>query len=267
MLKTVVLICIVVIAAVVLYVSYAISGFSAGPVATTYEELRPTLETGDLIMFSCHWHTSKFQQLFYLMRTRMLGSEYGHVGIVYKTEGGDLYLLEGVAAGHVADGKGYPLNNQGLGGVRLIELDLIMKEYHEGEGIGGGATFAVIPCSKPMSNAEIEAHIDIYRDRIFESFTMLSALAAADLFVGQKAAQAFLKHAEKTDPKRVQRITCSEFVFDLLYKCDRIEPYYQTSDAECTAKLFWPARFVDGTFHKLSKVKYGSPIKYVYTGV
>lgn len=255
MLSVLLLIFVIIIIVIIIYVSYTVNRFTSAPVNSTYEELRPLLKTGDIIMFSCHWHDSKIRQFFYVLRTKAMNTEYGHVGIIYRSDDGVLYLVEGVSAGHLGEGIGTALNDLGKGGIRIIEMDTIMREYNG--GLGGGATYAALLCEEPIPNSEFISHLSAYKNSIFEDSLTIVILASLDILVNHKTAKLALKYLAE-DPIAINpKITCSEFVLDLLNRCGRIKTDY-------SAKLFWPCRFVDGTFDSITSVYYHPPIKYSY---
>ena len=96
-----------------------------------YADIKNKLKTGDIMLFSYKKHQSKIHEIFYYCRTKLLGSEYGHVGIVIR-DNDKLFLLECTDSDHIGNNKSFHFNNYGKGGVRIIELETLLKEYENG---------------------------------------------------------------------------------------------------------------------------------------
>ena len=94
-----------------------------------YDDIKKNLKTGDIILFSCQYHGSLFNELEYIFRTKLLGSMYGHAGVVIKKNNGEIYIAE--VCGHDQCGyqEAYHLNKFNKGGARIINLDTILNFF------------------------------------------------------------------------------------------------------------------------------------------
>jgi hypothetical protein len=200
------------------------------------------LKTGDILLFRYNNHNSRISQMVYFCRTRLVGSDYGHVALVIRDHG-KLYAIEGVAIGHSAEDEGLPLNHKNAGGVRIIELDTLVQRYHSDYG----GLFAVRHIKVPLKKKNIMNKLLSYRDRTFESKQYLGGLLIADFFSYDLANVV-------ADPKRSDKIFCSEFVYRLLRDCDLIGEY--------NPKLFWPALFTKPIFDHLTRYRWDKVVKF-----
>ena len=68
--------------------------------ATIKEFIKSKLKSGDIILFACKKHNSIFNHLIYNSRTKFVGSEYGHGGLILRINN-KLYVLECTHHTHV----------------------------------------------------------------------------------------------------------------------------------------------------------------------
>jgi hypothetical protein len=213
-------------------------------IAYDYNNIKKKFKTGDIIMFSYGRYRSLLEELGYLSRTKLFGTIYGHIGIVLR-EGNKLYLIECTSSNHTAKKYAYTLNNENRGGVRIIDLDILIREYHDEEkGI-----FAVKFADKEIPNKLIMCVLEKYGNVIFENIPKIALFVVAN-FISNKFSKKLAKTADNN------RMTCSEFAYELLYQCGYVEKYQ--------SKLIWPHLFSNGQFDKLTKIKYSKPIGFIY---
>ena len=210
-----------------------------------YSNIRNKLKTGDLILFTCKKHGSLFANLMYLSRTTLLGSDYGHAGIVIKDKRNNhLYIAE--CCGHDQCGNKYAnyLNKDQKGGIRIIDLDILLKEYHNEYN----GSYAVKFISNEIPNSIIISALKKYKNVRFQERHILCMLAAMDIFISHPVAAALSNICDKN------KMICTEFVHDLLHECNVLDKY--------PSKLFWPHLITNHVFKKLEKIKYSRPFKF-----
>lgn len=83
----------------------------------TYEELRPQLDTGDVVMMSATYVEDRIIE-------GLTGSPFSHIGMVVK-KGEDLFFWEATPAG----GLVCELDGQEHTGVRLVPLEALLAQY------------------------------------------------------------------------------------------------------------------------------------------
>ncbi len=83
----------------------------------TYDELRPRLDTGDVVMMSASYLEDRVIEA-------LTDSPFSHVGMVVK-KGGDLYFWEATPAG----GLTCELDGEEHTGVRLVPLESLLEQY------------------------------------------------------------------------------------------------------------------------------------------
>ena len=98
-----------------------------------YDKIKDKFKTGDILLFSCKKHSSTLKHIEYYMRTNLLGSIFGHVGIVLR-EKDNLYMVECTDIGHIGEKHAHYLNDQKKGGVRIIKLEYLLKKYSKRYG-------------------------------------------------------------------------------------------------------------------------------------
>jgi len=208
----------------------------------SYQALKPKFKTGDILLFSCKKHGSVLEKLIYAMRTNIFESEYGHAGLIIR-DGEKLYLAECCDADQVGFQYAKYLNDQGRGGVRIIDLDIVLeKYYYEYQGVCSVKFISKeIPLSTMMKN------ILKYHNRIFQDKKIIGLLAITDIFLFHPLA---VKMAEF---RQDGRMICTEFVYTVLYDCG-VMGYYP-------AKLFWPHSITNGLLDKLAVVPFSKHFK------
>ncbi|MEM0354091.1 MAG: hypothetical protein QXW79_00780 [Thermoplasmata archaeon] len=210
-----------------------------------YFELRSKFKTGDIIFFSCRRGGSLYNMIEYYFRTTFIGSQFGHVGLVIRNERNELYVLECTKHYHCANNHVIRLNERGMGGVRMIDMDILIREYHR----RNNALFAVRFISREIPLTLVKSVLNKYRDVTFESKYWLYLLGIIDICFSHRLAKFLLLLTEK------KKMMCSEFVHNFLYQCG-VLGYYPS-------KLFWPHLFNDDRIMKeLENVKYSKIFKF-----
>lgn len=243
------IILIILIFAIIIIINYKVT-----PPRYNYKTIRPYLKTGDIILFSCDYYNSTIANLAYDFRTKLVGSEFGHVGVIVRDPSGKLYLLECTDYIHTAQDIAKKFNDQGKGGLRMIDFDVLIKEYHK----ENNAVFAVVFIDREIPNSLILSKIDKYKNQIFEKRTVLLSLAFTDIVLSHDMAKRIIMYLKNRNGKKYNRMICSEFVYSILYDCGVVKKY--------PAKIFWPHFMSNGKLQKLSNGKYSLPIKFIYQG-
>ena len=210
-----------------------------------YEDIKDKLTTGDIILFSREIYDSVLDKILYDTRTKLLNSIYGHAGIILKINN-VLYIIE--CCGYYQTGYAHAnhLNNQKMGGVRIINLDTILKDYYKNyKGI-----CAVKFISREIPNSVIMQNIIKYQNMIFEKGKNVCFLAVADLLISHKFAENISKKFSD------KRMFCTEFLHSLLCDCGVLKKY--------PSKLFWPHCITQKIFDDLEIIKYSKPYKFTF---
>lgn len=210
-----------------------------------YWDIKDKLKTGDIILFSCRSHENFINKFMYYCRTKLIGSEYGHVGLIFR-DNNKLYLVECVGENHLGDQYSYHINNYGKGGVRIVDLETLLKEYSKAHA----GYFAVKFISNGIPNYLFMDKIWEHRDKIFEDKKYLVLLAIIDIYISHQLASNI---AQKFSKKN--RLMCSEFVHTMLYQCNALKKY--------PSKIFWPSLFTNEIFEKIQNIRYSAPYKFV----
>ena len=210
----------------------------------SFNEIRDKLKTGDIILFSCRRYYSLLEEIIYKSRTNLIGTIYGHVGVVIK-KNNKLYLVE--ACGYKLCGydKAYHLNNYNQGGVRIIKLETMLNEYHKKYN----GVYAVKFISEEIPYQKIMEKIKKYKNITFQSMKTLAFLAIVDIFISHDLAINISKKCDKN------KMICTEFLYNLLYDCGVLKEY--------PVKLFWTHLFTENIFTKLENIKYSGPVKFM----
>lgn len=210
-----------------------------------YPDIRKMLKTGDIILFSCKKTKSFYKTLEYYFRTELLGSEYGHVGIIVKNND-KIFVVECVAPNVCADQYAYHLNNFGKGGVRIVELDILLEEYYR----DNEAIFAIKFINKEIPYLTIMEKLKKYSNCIFDEKYKLFILGFIDICISHSLCQKIFR-------KNGDKIMCSEFVHSILKDCGILRQY--------PSKLFWPHLVTrDEVFDLLQNVSYSRPYKFIF---
>ena len=210
----------------------------------SYLDIRDKLRSGDILLFSCRRTQSLYKKLEYYFRTSFIGSEYGHVGLVLKN-GDKLYLVECCLGDNCAEEDARFLNNYKKGGVRIISLDKLIEEYSRETD----ATFAIKFISKEIPWTTVTQVLKVYKNITFQNKSWLYFLGTLDVAVSHPLTVHLSNLADKN------KMMCSEFVHDFLYRCGVLDEY--------PSRIFWPHLFTDDIFHDLEIVKYSRPYKFM----
>lgn len=221
--------------------------------------IRHKLKTGDIILFSSKENGSVFDKIKYWSRTKLLGTEYGHVGLILKNpKTGELFLLECTDYMHTADDEAIHLNNYNRGSVRIINLDTLIDKYYQQQmGI-----FSVKFIEKEIPYNLIMNKLREYKDVIFEDKWKLVFLATTDLLISHDFAKKLtsspnsstdiIKHFRSNN--RYRKMMCAEFVHEILYRCGALKAY--------PSKLFWPHIYTSAFFKELEIIKFTKQYKF-----
>jgi hypothetical protein len=209
-----------------------------------YEDIKNNLKTGDIILFSGQYYSGLCDEIKYLLRTKLPGSIYGHAGMVFKTD--KTYLIEVCSTQQPAIEQSIFMNNKKKGGIRLIELDIIIDAYHkECDGL-----FGVKYIDKEIPTERV---IDVlnnkdYRDMVFPERSYLAKLAFLDFVISREIAKIYSGYDQKN-------MYCTEFLYSLLYHCGAVKLY--------PSKFFWPHLFTSKKFKDLCIAKFSDPVKFI----
>ena len=209
-----------------------------------YKDIKPKLKSGDIILFSCKTHESLAENTKYFLRTRFVGSEYGHAGIIIK-KAGVINVLECTYHDHCGYTYAKYLNGKKKGGVRLIPLDTLIKEYHK----ESDATFAIKFISKEIQPDIISKNINKYKDITFTTKMGFYLLGIVDVYLSHMLSLYLSQFFSK------KHMMCTEFLHNFLYKCRVLKSY--------PSKIFWPPLITNGVFDKLQIIKYSRPHKFI----
>ena len=212
-----------------------------------YSHLKSKLKTGDVLLFSCKKHSTLLNKMKYYIRTNLLGSEFGHVGIVIRDKN-KLYLIECTDVIHTGNRMAKRLNDYEKGGIRIVDLDYLLKRYHEKYG----GIFGVRFISKEISNDIILNKLNQFKEKIFENRAKLILLGFVDICISHHIASYLCNFLSN-----YQKIMCSQFAHQLLYQCNAVNEY--------KSELFWPHLFDDNkVFDKIQKIPYSNLYKFTY---
>jgi hypothetical protein len=210
-----------------------------------YSDIKKKLKTGDIILFSCKQHGSFFNRVEYSSRTNIVGSMYGHAGIIIRKKNGEVYIVEVCDYDQCGGEHAKHLNNYNQGGVRIIKLDIILNEYYK-EYKG---TYAVKFISKEIPYLEIMEKLKRYKHITFQPRKTLLFLAIVDIFISHSLANSLAKKCDQ------DKMICTEFLYNLLCDCNVLKNY--------PAKLFWPHLITNQVFDELENIKYSKPLKFI----
>lgn len=211
-----------------------------------YSDIRPYLKTGDIILFSRNRYSSLACEIAYNIRAYCTGTNYGHVGLVYKCRG-KLYLIEFTYPNHSGDNVSVPLSRPKCGGVRIIYLDTLLKEYKK-DFLG---IYGVKFIEKEIPNYMVFDAIKKYQSRISENRIYLFILYIIDTLISHKLAKS-VSNIFYSD-----NIFCSKVLYEILYECKIVKKY--------NSHLIWPHTFVSKKFNKLQNVKYSPTISFNFS--
>lgn len=236
----------IIIILIMLYILFLLPPKTYSMPIESYSNIVPKLKTGDIILFACNGYSGIIDKVKYFCRTSLLDSNYGHVGIIVR-DNDKLFLLECTDYEHSGDKYSYRQNKYGLGGVRLIEFDIAIKEYYREYN----GTFGVRYISQEIPNRKIFANIKKYENMTFDSKPRIVFLALVDLILSHDLAK---KISNKTNKEN--RLICSEFIHQLLYDCGVLKGYH--------SKIFWPFFYDSDIFQKYQIIKYSDVQRFNY---
>jgi hypothetical protein len=214
----------------------------------TYQDIKPYLKTGDIIMFYCDKHENMIADIVYKMRTKLINAEFGHAGLVVKSAD-NLYLIEVTTSTHPGNSQAYFLNHKG-DGVRIIPLDIALKTYND-ECQGA---YAVKFAETELSSQCLAKNLPKYSTQTFESFTSLFMLGFVDIVINHGTAEGLADKITSMD-----KLMCTEFLYSILKDCGIVKDF--------PAKLFWPYYLRGSSFDEFSNVKYTKPVVFYYRDV
>ena len=216
-------------------------------ITTLYDDIKNNFNTGDIILFTCYNHNDLIDRIVYNCRTKLVGTNYGHSGIILKTDK-NIYVIECCGYDQCGFNRAkYLSNKKKNGGIRLIKLYDLLLIYH----YKYNASFSVMHTSAPIDNNLLINKLNKYIDIDFQQKSILLLLAVTDIFISNEIAKLM---AVKIDDKKM---ICTEFTYKLLEDCGIFKPY--------PSKLFWPHTFANIKFYDLLNVSYSEPIKFVIT--
>lgn len=212
-----------------------------------YLDIKNKLKSGDIILFSCKNNKSFYNSIEYYLRTELIGSEYGHVGIIIRNKD-KLFILECVSNNHCAKEYALYLNNLKKGGIRIVELETLLKEYLK----ENDAIFAIKFISNEIPNNIILKNIEKYIDKTFEDKYKLYIMGFMDVCISHNLSEKINIFCGNNN-----KSMCSEFVHNFLYECNVLKKYQ--------SKLFWPHLITnDELFSFLEIIKYSKPFKFKF---
>lgn len=215
----------------------------------TYSNIKSKLKSGDILFFTCHHHNKIFDKIQYYCRTNFANTEIGHVALIIR-KGDRLFALECTNVKHCADKYAYYYSYHGGNprkeGIRIIDLDILLKKYYK----AFKGSYGVRCISQEIPNEIIFKNVEKYKNMVFDSPTGIAFLAFIDLIISHNLASKLSKKIGNN------RIICSEFVHRLLYDCGVMKEY--------PSKIFWPHFYNSKDFKKFTNVAYSDIIKFVY---
>lgn len=233
---------------VVLVAAYVMSQ-TTSPAEYYYSQIKDSLKTGDIVLFSSKNNGNVLQSSMYFARTRLVGSEYGHVGVVLKRNDG-LFLIECCNPSHVGYEQAYNLNDKKQGGIRIIELSHALNSYYDMYG----GYYAIKPIKEAIPSDKLVDCLRKYSETIFEDINFVYFVAALDVIVSRDIAKSVVTRY-RPDVCFLDRMTCGEFLYRLLTDCQIVR--------ESKAKLMWPHIYTLKKFDKLANNAYGKHYKII----
>lgn len=226
----------------------------------TYQNVKDMLKTGDIILFESMENGSSYGNFKHFMISSVLGIKFKHSGIVLRY-GNELYLLECCRykqAGYKYatyinknnnlvecenHNKGENKNCEKPGGVRIIKLDDIIREYtNEYRG-----KFCVKFINQAIPNGLILKEFEKYTDVKFGSMQKVLFRGILNILLS----------INPNDTEFHDSMICSEFTHKMLLDCDVIKN-------NISSNVFWPFYYYNGIFDRLAIIKYSNPICFSY---
>lgn len=209
-----------------------------------FDNIKKRLKTGDIILFTGKMN-SVTQRLLYIGRTNVVGCIYGHAALVLR-DNEKLYIVECCDIDMSGQNVGYYFDKSGKkeGGVRIIDLETMLKEYKK----DFNGKFAVKFISQEIPNRIFIENLQKYQHVQFQDHMTLGILAITDLLISHKIAESFAV----TCP--TNRMFCTEFIHRMLHDCNVLKKY--------PSKLFWPHHITRETFNEIENVKYSKTYRF-----
>jgi len=238
-----------------------------------YDNLCKILKTGDIILFESMENGSIYGNFKHFVISSILGIKYKHSGIILKHRG-ELYLVEccrytqaGYWLAKYINENNYLIesdkefyqdsgntsikNNENMmelnklkpGGVRIIKLDDIIREYRK-EYRG---RFCVKFISQEIPSTRLLEELNKYTNVKFADMHNVLFRGLIDLFFSMS----------KNDPSLQDSMVCSQFTHQLLSDCNVVKN-------KISSDVFWPYYYYNGKFDELAIIKYSNPITFNY---
>lgn len=217
----------------------------------TYDDIKRTLKTGDIILFESMENGSAYGNFKHFLISSVLGIKFKHSGLVLKYDD-EFYLLECCRytqagykyATYVNKNNNLVLNPEDKpGGVRIIKLDDIIREYtREYRG-----KFCVKFINEAISNELILKEFDKYSKVKFGNMHKILFKGVLDIFLS----------IGSSDTEFHDSMICSEFTHKMLLDCNVIKD-------NISSNVFWPFYYYNGIFDDLAIIKYSNPICFEY---
>lgn len=206
-----------------------------------YKDIKSSLKTGDIILFSIKQHENIFSEMFYFARTTYDECQYGHSGIII-VKNGIPYVAESNLKSN--DPNIYHLTDHNNGGIRLIQLDYFLNKYNKKHK----STFAIKPIKQELS-ADIALNIlQQYNKYHYPNLSFFITVSLLRLLTTLHLTNDLylLAYQQNKDT-----LMCSEFVYHFLNKYGVLKEY--------PSKIFWVKCITDGTLEELTNEnhKYG----------
>jgi hypothetical protein len=199
-----------------------------------YQEIKSYFKSGDILLFSYNKHNNLLENLIYFMRTKLMGTLFGHVGIILKLNN-NLYVLESVNSQHYALKNSKYINGKNSG-PRIVRLDIILQKYNKYNKTQFGIKFI----DKEIPPNKLYNQYLTYNNVDFPNWLIIVIIACFDTLFN--CGDLLSKFIDKN------KMMCSEFVHDILYKCGVLKEY--------PSKIFYPYTITSNTFNILSNNKY-----------
>jgi hypothetical protein len=201
-----------------------------------YEQIRPYLKTGDIILFAYKKYSNLIEEITYNIRTKLMGTLFGHVGIILKMNN-ELYVLESVPLFASAIKYSKFLNGS-ITGPRIVKLNTLLKLYDKKNDAYYGVKFI----DKEISSKKLYNEFLTYKHIDFPNWITIAIIGCFDTLFN--CGDLISKFTDKN------KMMCSEFVHDILYKCNVFKKY--------NSKLFYPHTITSNKFDKLCNYKYSN---------
>ncbi len=212
-----------------------------------YHDIKHKFKTGDILLFGSIPKKSHIKKIHYILRSKLIGNSFSHVGIVMKF-GTELYILETVSRNDYAMDKALYLNGNknNRGGVRFIKLETLLSELNKAHINYHGIKYI----SEELDNNKILNILEKYKHKEFiYPYTLLNALFLIDSYI----------YSLPNNTKKVfgnNSTFCTQFVYDILSDVKVLKKGYP--------KLFWPYLFTDKYFSEFCNTKYSNSYDFAY---